>query len=138
MNRNFAFMLAVVAAFAFTSQGAKAGPVDQRVAATAIGVGAASTAAYFAINDWKWKWGNGRGFTRLGAIGLTTIGCAALSPMVATVLVDRPLTMREGHVLIGSCLVPIIGGLLVNAAYDAHPEWEPDAAPAPKKRHAKK
>ena len=61
--------------------------------------------------------------------------------MVATVVMHRPLTQREGHVLIGSCVVPIIGGLLVNAAYDAHPGWDP--APAPekhwrKKRHAKR
>ena len=142
MNRKLALIAAVVAAFAFTSQGAEAGSgrhVDKRLAAVAIGVGAASTATYFAINKWRWKgWNNGTGITRLGAWGLTTIGCAAVSPMVATVVVGRPLTMREGHVLIGSCVVPIIGGLLVNAAYEAHPEWEPAPVTTPKRRHAKK
>ena len=76
----------------------------------------------------------------MGRLGLTTIGCAAVSPMVATVVLNRPLTMREGHVLIGSCMIPIVGGWLVNEAYDAHPEWEPagTAKHWKKKRHAKK
>ncbi len=139
MKRTFALAAAVVAAFAFTVQDADAGSrrkVDKRVAAVAIGAGAASTAAYFAINDWKWNgWSNGSGLTRLGAWGVTTIGCAAVSPMVATVVLKRPLTMREGHVLIGSCVLPIVGGWLVNEAYNNNPQWEPGAKKA---RYAKK
>jgi hypothetical protein len=136
MNRKSAIVAAAIAAFVFASQSAQAGGRhhhrhgDKRIAAVALGVGAASTAAYFAINDWKWNgWDNGSGLTRLGAYGVTTLGCAAVSPMVATVVVNRPLTNREAHVLIASCVVPIIGGLLVNAAYDAHPEWEPGYTP---------
>lgn len=135
MNRKFAIAAAIIAAFAFVSQSAEAGgrhhrKVDKRVTAVAIGAGVASTAAFFALNDWKWgSWDNGSGFTRLGAYGITTVGCAAVSPIVATVVVNRPLTNREAHVLIGSCVVPIVGGLLVNAAYDAHPEWEPGYKP---------
>lgn len=132
MNRKFAIAAALAAAFAFASQSAQAGEhhhhrhVDKRIDAVAIGTGAASTAAFFAINKWKWNgWNNGSGLTRLGAYGVTTIGCAAVSPIVATLVVDRPLTNREAHVLFGSCVIPIIGGLLVEAAYDAHPEWEP-------------
>ena len=56
---------------------------------------------------------------------IALIGCAALSPMVATVVLNRPLTFREAHYLIASCVLPIVGGWLVNQAYDAHPEWEP-------------
>ena len=143
MNRKLALIAAVVAAFAFTSQGAQAGGrhhVDKRIAAVAIGVGAASTAAFFAINDWRWHgWNNGSGLTRLGAWGVTTIGCAAVSPMVATVVLNRPLTQREAHILIGSCVIPIVGGWLVNEAYEAHPGWEPAPKKAwKKKRHAKK
>ena len=65
----------------------------------------------------------------------------AVSPMVATMVVNRPLTMREAHVLVASCVLPIVGGWLVNEAYDAHPEWEAGAVPVVKhhrKRHAKK
>jgi hypothetical protein len=139
MNKRLAIFAAVIAAFAFTCQSADANGrkhhIDKRIKAVSIGVGAASTAAYFAINDWKWNWHNSSGLSRWGAWGITTIGCAAVSPMVATVVLDRPLTMREAHVMIGSCVVPIVGGWLVNEAYEAHPEWEPAAMPAVTKKH---
>ena len=143
MKRSFALAAAAIAAFAFTVQAANAGGrrhIDKRITAVAIGTGAASTAAYFAINDWKWKWDNGSGLTSLGAWGVTTMGCAAVSPMVATVVLNRPLTNREAGVLIGSCVLPIIGGWLVNEAYNAHPEWEPGYKPVvyKKKWHHKK
>ena len=139
MKRSLALAAAVIAAFAFSMQTADAGGrrhVDKRVTAVAIGAGVASTAAYFALNDWKWKWQDGRYFTQLGAYTATTMGCAALSPMVATVVVNRPLTMREGHVLIGSCVIPIIGGWLVNEAYNNNPHWEAGSKPV-KKHHRK-
>lgn len=140
MKRSLALAAAVIAAFTLTMQNADAGGrghIDKRVKVVAIGMGAASTAAYFGINNWKWNnWSYKDGFTRLGAWGATTLGCAAISPMVATVVVQRPLTQREGHVLIGSCVVPIVGGWLVNEAYNAHPEWE--AAPAPVRKVRKK
>lgn len=141
MNRKLAFLAAATAAFVFAGQSAQAGGrnhVDKRVAAVAVGAGVASTAAYFAINDWHWKWGNnGSGLTQLGAYGAITIGCAAVSPIVATVVLKRQLTNREAHVLLGSCVVPVVGGWLVNAAYNAHPEWEPGYKPA-KHRKARK
>lgn len=136
MKRTVALAAAVIAAFAFTVQSADAGSrrhVDKRVTAVAIGAGAASTAAYFAINDWKWKWQGGRYMTSLAAWGMTTVGCAAVSPMVATVVLNRPLSNREAGVLLGSCVVPIVGGWLVNEAYNANPSWEPAAKPAKKK-----
>ncbi len=128
MKRTLALAVACAMAFAFTGQAANAGSrhhVDKRVKVVALGVGAAAVATGFAINDWKWKWDNGSGLTSLAAWGATTIGCAAVSPMVATVVLKRPLTNREAGVLLGSCVVPIVGGWLVNEAYDAHPEWEP-------------
>lgn len=144
MNRKLAFLAAIVAAFTFASQGAQAHGrhhVNKKLAAVAIGVGAASTATFFALNDWRWNGWNTNsagGLTRLGAWGVTTIGCAAVSPMVATVVLDRPLTMREAHVLVGSCVVPIVGGLLVNAVWDANPQWEAGAAPVRRMHHRKK
>ncbi len=129
MNRKLAILAAVIAAFAFTCQGADAHGrkrVGKRITAVAIGVGAASTATYFAINNWSWNgWNNSSGLTRLGAWGMATIGCAAVSPMVATVVLNRALTQREAGILLGSCVLPIVGGWLVNEAYNAHPEWEP-------------
>ena len=130
MNRKLALFAAVIAAFAFTCQGADAKSrrhIDKRITAVAIGVGAASTAAYFAINDWSWNdWNNSSGLTRWGAWGVTTMGCAAVSPMVATAVLNRPLSYREAHILIGSCVIPIVGGWLVNEAYNHHVLWAPD------------
>jgi hypothetical protein len=145
MIRKFAVFVAALAAFAFVAQTAEAGGrkrVDPRLTATAIGVGAASTATYFALNNWHWKWDSGRsGITSLGAYGLTTLGCAAVSPIVGTVVMNRPLKYREAHILVGSCVVPLVGGWLVNEAYNAGLLWAPDEQPAAKKhgkRYAKK
>jgi hypothetical protein len=144
MNRKFALFAALIAAFAFASQSAEAGGRHhdkKKLAAVAIGVGAASTVAYFALNNWSTSWnssGTVGGLSRVGAYGVVTVGCAAVSPMVATVVLNRPLTMREAHILIGSCVVPIVGGLLVNAVWDANPQWEAGTAPVRKAHHKKK
>ena len=127
MNRKLALFAALVAAFAFTSQGAQAHGhhhIKKKIVVTEVVVGAASTAAFFAINNWKWNWNNSSGLTSAAAWGATTLGCAAVSPMVATVLLNRPLKTREAHILIGSCIVPIVGGWIVNEVWNAHPEWE--------------
>jgi len=142
MNRKLAILAAAVVALAFTCQGAVAhehGGTKFKLKAVAIGTGAAATAGYFALNGWQWNWtgSNAGGLSQAAAIGFTTLGCAAVSPMVATVVLNRPLTMREGHYLIASCIVPIIGGWVVNAAYDAHPEWEPGVKRHGKRKHAK-
>jgi hypothetical protein len=42
------------------------------------------------------------------------MGCAALSPIVATAVLNRPLTYREAHILIGGCIIPVIGGWLID------------------------
>jgi hypothetical protein len=137
MKRFVAMLAAAVAVFALTSQSADAHwrhkKVSKPVVATAIGAGVVSTVTYWSILDWSWdkhttsyKW---------GAWGATTAGCVALSPIVATALKKAPLTYREAHVLIGSCIVPIVGGWLVNAAYDANPQWEPRTASAKRHKH---
>ena len=138
MYRKVAFVAAAIAAFAFACQPADAKSrrhIDKRLTAVSIGVGAASTATYYGLNDWHWKWDSSRhGITSLGAWGATTLGCAAVSPMVATVVLGRPLKYREAHILIGSCVIPFVGGWLVNEAYNHHVLWAPDEAPA-KKHH---
>ena len=140
MNRKIAVFAAAVAAFAFTATAAQAGHrhKDFRLKAVSIGVGAASTAAYFGLNNWHWKWQGNAVVSQGGAIAITTVGCMAVSPIVGTIVVNRPLTQREVHVMAASCIVPIVGGWLVDAAYDAHPEWEPGVKPHVKKHHKKK
>jgi hypothetical protein len=60
--------------------------------------------------------------------GITTVGCMALSPIVAGLLVStnerRELKSSEVFMMTADCIVPIIGGWLMKAAFDAHPEWD--------------
>jgi hypothetical protein len=133
MKQRIGVFTIAIAALALLCQGAEAGPrkrgVDPRVAVAGTVVGAGSTVGFLALNDWKWNgsWNTQRssGITTGGAYTLTTIGCIAVSPMVATAVVGRELTFREAHVLAAGCVLPIIGGWLMNAAYDANPHWEP-------------
>jgi hypothetical protein len=134
MNCKIAVFAAALAAFAFIGPSAHAGsdnlvdalnPFSGPTQISGTVAGASTTAAYFAINHWKWDWdAPAAGISQAGAMTLTTIGCAAIAPMIATVLVDRPLTYREAGKLTVGCFIPFIGPLIVDALYDAHPEWE--------------
>jgi hypothetical protein len=59
--------------------------------------------------------------------GITTIGCMALTPIVGGLLVSynerRELRSNEVLGMAADCVVPIIGGWIMQAAFDAHPEW---------------
>ena len=132
------FSVALVA-LAFLLQGANAASRHPGVTATSIGVGAASTAGFFALQGWELN-----GSHRSGALGstgaavVTTAGCLALSPIVGTVLTQRPLTYREAYGLFADCVIPFIGAWLVDQAFDAHPEWEPDRAVARSERSGRR
>ena len=60
--------------------------------------------------------------------GLTTVGCFALSPIIGGLLVShnegRELRSSEVFMMVGDCVVPIIGGWLMKAAFDANPHWD--------------
>jgi hypothetical protein len=139
MIRRAAVFAAAVAVLGVTIQSADARSqrtVDPRINTVTTVVGAGWTAGYFAINHWKWDWNSGRaGISEGGAMVLTTVGCAATSPMIATVALGRELTYREAHILIGSCVIPIIGGWLVNEAYNNGWIWAPDEKPVHKVSH---
>ena len=64
----------------------------------------------------------------LQAYGVTTVGCMALSPIIGGLLVSanekRELRSSEVFMMVGDCVVPIIGGWLMKAAFDAHPQWD--------------
>ena len=95
---------------------------DNRLRDTQWGMSGATTGAYFAAGA-------------TSAAGLaTTLVCLPLAPIVSTAVIKRELTMREAHVLAGSCVIPIVGGYLVNWVWDTHPEW----TPAPKVRTARR
>jgi hypothetical protein len=127
MVRKLAVLVAALATIALTLQAADARtrkPVDRRLDAAGTAAGAPFTALWF--------WG----YAPDGAVAtIGTIGCAAASPIVATAVLKRPLTYREAHILIGSCVIPIIGGWLVNEAYNEGWLWAPDEKRARRVRH---
>jgi hypothetical protein len=129
MKHQLLSLCVALGALAVLHQGANAASRHPGVQAASIGVGAASTAGFFALQGWSLK-----GHHRSGALGstgaavVTTAGCLALSPIVGTVLTQRELTYREAYGLFADCVIPFIGAWLVDKAFDAHPEWEPDRA----------
>jgi hypothetical protein len=131
MTRVFALAFSLLVALPLGSQPASAfegiftrhPKIDRRVATTATVSGVGSTVAYWSLLDWKWS-GHSSSY-RWGVWGGVTAGCMALSPMLAAAMVpERHLTIREVLVLQGGCLIPVVGGLLVNAMFDANPHWE--------------
>jgi len=142
MNRSFGILVAAFAALALTAQAASAGerkPIDPTLSVVSTVVGAGWTAAYYGINHWDWKWHRAvAGISEGGAMVGTTLGCAATSPIVATAVLNRPLSYREAHILVGSCVIPIIGGWLVNEAYNNGWLWAPDEQPVRKIHHRRK
>lgn len=137
MKRSFAVIAAALAAVAMTCSTADAHwrKGDPRVKQVEVGAAIASTATYLSLVGWHHRHSVGYGW---GVYGAVTAGCVVLSPFIATMAVHRPLTNREVGVLVGSCVVPVIGGWLVDQAYEAHPEWDSPQPVAVKVRHKKK
>jgi hypothetical protein len=93
---------------------------DPRLTAVSVGVGAASTAASFAATSHHHGHiGNG---VFISAWAVTSGACVVVYPMVATLVLNRPLTPREAYVGMADCVVPFIGGWLVDAALP-HDAW---------------
>ena len=102
---------------------------DPRLSAASFAVGTATTVGFFALRNWQLhNHGRLNGLGINGAAAVTTGACLALSPIVGTLMVQRELTFREAYALTADCVVPFVGGWLVNKAFDAHPEWEPRKA----------
>lgn len=92
--------------------------------------GLSMTAAYFAATC-RHDFNHCARFTSHRALkyyGLTTVGCFALSPIIGGLLVSanerRELRSSEVFMMVGDCVVPIIGGLIMKAAFDANPQWD--------------
>lgn len=130
MNRMFVVIAAAFAAFVFTAQTADAGQrkaIDPVIDADNFWLGAAWTGAAVAMAK-----------PVAPVVIATTMGCMATSPMVATVVLKRPLKYREAHILMGSCLVPFVGAWIVNEAYNNGWLWAPDEQPVRVARAGKK
>ena len=121
---------AAAAALALTSLPAKADWIwpwsvrDPKLATSNFVVGVGSTAGYFALRHRHrgaaWR---GTVHSAAGAYAVSSLGCAVVSPIIGTIVVNRPLTQQEVGVSTANCFLPFLGGMLVNAAWDAHPEW---------------
>ncbi|MBI4274636.1 MAG: hypothetical protein HY659_08050 [Rhizobiales bacterium] len=96
---------------------------DPRLAGSNFVVGAGATGLYYGLrgghNGTRHGW-HSSGAAYAGA----SIACAAASPIIGTLVVNRQLTRREVLVSTANCALPIIGGWMVNAWIDNHPEWE--------------
>lgn len=65
---------------------------------------------------------------------VTTYACAVIYPMVATVALNRMLTPREMYDGVGDCIVPFIGGYIVDAILP-HDPWTDGTPAKPVKHH---
>ncbi len=132
MKRLFVVLTTILVALAFMGGGAEAakkktqvvvnpywgwwwtGPWtvrDPKLAASNAVVGGAATGAYFAVRH-DHPLSNGAAY-----VG-TSVGCAAVSPIVGTIVTGRQLTQREVFVSTGNCFVPFVGGWAMNAWFD--------------------
>jgi hypothetical protein len=92
---------------------------DPRLATSNLVVGGGATAAYFGLRSGHSGWHGGHGTSTVGfAYGATAVGCAAVSPIIGTLVVNRPLTTREVFVSTANCALPFVGGWMVNAWFD--------------------
>jgi hypothetical protein len=135
MKKSFLGLAMGVATLGLVAQGGTANAFllndrSPNVQAGQIIAGLGMTAAYYgAICNNGFR--NCARFTSSHALkyyGLTTVGCIALSPIIGGLLVSynekRELRSSEVFMMTADCLVPIIGGWIMKAAFDAHPEWD--------------
>jgi hypothetical protein len=87
---------------------------DLRLTNVGIGLGIGADAVSWDITR-KHSTPAVRTMTPLTAYGATAAGCVVVYPFVATVVHNRPLTPREAYTGMADCIVPFVGGWLVNA-----------------------
>ncbi len=102
------------------------GHEDPRLTATGIGIGVATTGASYALTH-KHGVPAVRTMSPGAAFAVTTFGCMVLYPIIGTIAVHRELTPREAYSGIAGCVIPFVGGWIVdktlphNAWYDGVP-----------------
>jgi hypothetical protein len=132
MKKRLIALAAAVTMLGLVGQGgtAKAFLLNDRspsVTAAQLVIGAGTLGAYFALTN---RHHHHKLFSHFSPkwYGLTTVGCLALTPMFGAALVGinegRELRSSEVFMMGGDCLIPIIGGWIAKAAFDANPEWD--------------
>lgn len=137
MKRHLWWAAALILAIGLQSEAARAGndslwtflfgKQDPRLTGTGIAIGLVGDGAAYALVH-----KHGVPATRLASPGfafaVTSYGCAVVYPIVATAVVHRALTPREAYTGIANCVIPFVGGWIVDAAlphtawYDGLPE----------------
>lgn len=87
------------------------------VLAAAMLIGALSPAFSQTTNAPPPVIGHGGPITPLGGFVIGSIACAAVSPMIATVVLGRELTISEAYHLTLSCMLGPVGWLLADAMF---------------------
>ncbi len=105
---------------------------DPRLTATGIAVGVATTGASYALVH-KHGVPAVRPASPFIALAVTTYGCAVVYPIAATIVLRRALTPREAYTGMADCVIPFIGGWIVDAALP-HTAWN-DGLPARRHGH---
>jgi hypothetical protein len=127
-QRTISVAIAALAALALTVSAAEAGKrkqIDPTIDAISFWTGVGST-------------GIGVGFDNLAAgAGLSSVGCVLASPLVAMAVTHRPLTNREANYMFASCIVPVVGGWLINEVYNNGWLTPPDEMAA-RKAHSRR
>jgi len=136
----YCVMLALVLAIGAQNRAARAedgpwgwlwGHQDPRLTAAEIVVGAGTLALGYELTRHhghsahiigpKVGWGT--------AYGLTTAVCFALTPIVGTIFLQRALTVREAWMGFGDCVIPFIGGWIVDSAFRGQAWYEVGSEP---------
>ena len=129
MPRSVVLLAAALAACLVAAPAAEAGnrkQIDPAIEGTAFWVGAATTGA-------------GLAFDKLAAgAAISGAGCVLVSPLVAMAVTKRRLRDREANYMFASCVVPVVGGWLMNTVYDNGWLTPPDEVPARKIHHRRK
>jgi len=109
---------------------------DPRLTTASIGVGIGTGVASYFLTE---KHGHpGVRHVSFGtAYGITSYACAVVYPFVGTIALNRPLTPREMYIGVGDCILPVIGGWLVDT-YLPHDAWTDGTPPKPAPHHHKK
>ena len=102
---------------------------DPRLTTVGLGIGVAGDAVSWELTR-KHGYPPVRTMTPLGAYGATAAGCVVAFPFVATVVLNRPLTYREVYTGMANCIVPFVGGWLVESAFHGQ-AWYEAGTPQP-------
>ncbi|TMI99180.1 MAG: hypothetical protein E6G97_23785 [Alphaproteobacteria bacterium] len=135
MRKSLIALAAAVATLGLVGQASTANAFLLRdrspnVVAGQLIAGLSMTAAYYAAicNSNFSHCANFTSHRALKYYGLTTVGCMALSPILGGLFVSfnerRELRSSEVFMMTADCVLPILGGWIMKAAFDAHPEWD--------------